>query len=200
MKKYAVDVVLLPPENIMTRAIELNRQLTRNNPPKIVLDSDTCVPHISLSMGVLDDSRREAFQSELEKIASEYTPLQLRCEGIYSEDIHAGEKISGIAIEDAKELYELHTDVMKLSNEYLTFDAVAETVYSPPSIEEITLQFINSYREKSAYKNFRPHITLGVGEMDDNNFSLHFTASKLALFHLGTYCTCRKKFFEIRLR
>ncbi len=199
MKKYAVDVVLLPPEDIILRAIELNRELVRSNPSKIVLDRDTCVPHISLSMGVLDDSMREAFQSELAKIAERYTPFQLRCEGIYSEEIPTGEKVSGIAIEDAKELYGLHTDVMKSSDEYLTHDAVAETVYSPPSVDDITLRFINLYRAKSAYKNFRPHITLGVGEMYDADFLIQFSASKLALFQLGNYCTCRKKFFEIGL-
>lgn len=199
MRKYAVDVVLLPPDDVTNRAIELNRELIRRNSSKIMLDKDTGVPHISLSMGVLDGSRRENFQSELVKIAQRYIPMQLRCDGIYTEEIPTGEKVSGIAIEDAKELYGLHTDVMKSSDEYLTHDAVAETVYSPPSVDDITLQFINSYRAKSAYKNFRPHITLGVGEMSDADFSIQFTASKLALFHLGNYCTCRKKFFEIGL-
>jgi len=199
MKKYAVDVVLLPTDDIMLRAIELNRELVRSNPSKIMLDRDTCVPHISLSMGVLDDGMREPFQSELVKIAERYTSMQLRCEGIYTEEIPTGEKVSGIAIGGTDELYVLHTDVMKLSEKYLTYDAVPDTVYSPPSVDEITLQFINSYRKKSAYKNFRPHITLGVGEMYDPDFSVQFTASKLALFHLGNYCTCRKKFFEIGL-
>lgn len=199
MKKYAVDVVLLPPDDIILRAIELNRELVRSNPSKIVLDRDACVPHISLSMGVLDDSMTEAFQSELVKIAKRYTSMQLRCEGIYTEEIPTGEKVSGMAFENTEELYGLHTGVMESSDEYLTHDAVAETVYSPPSVDEITLQFINSYREKSAYKHFRPHITLGVGEMYDPDFSVQFTASKIALFHLGNYCTCRRKFFEIGL-
>jgi hypothetical protein len=41
-------------------------------------------------------------------------------------------------------------------------------------------------------ENCLPHITIGYGQVDDFTFTAEFTASKLALCHLGIHCTCRK--------
>lgn len=192
MKRYAVDIVLVPPDRIVTEAIKLNKQLIENNPPKIELNKEYCVPHISLSMGVLNESDTEQFIRELEKIAGKHKALQLSSAGIYAVKIASGEHVSGIAVENTDELQALHNDVMELNRVYLSNDATGDMVYSPPPVEEVTLHFINNYPLASAYENFRPHITLGVGEMMNADYREDFTASKLALFHLGNYCTCRK--------
>jgi len=197
MDRNAVDIVLLPPVEIMDLSIELNRILIKNNPPKIELNKENCIPHISLSMGVLKDTDKKRFMEELYAISEKHNPLQLRTTGIYTVEIPNSEKVSGIAIENSKELYALHTDVMKLSSNYLTNDATLDTVYSPPSVDEVTLQFINKYPSKSAYENFNPHITLGVGELRDPEFDMEFTSWNMALYHLGNYCTCRKRLFDI---
>ncbi len=199
MNRYAVDIVLLPPGEIMSKAIDLNRELIRKNVPKIELNIENCIPHISLSMGVLKEIDREEFANELVSIAGKIKPLMLRCSGVYSVEIPGGENVSGIAIENSEELYNLHYEVMELSGRYLTGDATLDECYFPPPVEEITLQFINNYRERPAYGNFSPHITLGVGELTDPGFTDEFTASVLALFQLGNYCTCRRKMAEIEL-
>lgn len=199
MERYAVDIVLLPPDEIMSKSIMLNQNLNRDNPPKIELNTENCIPHISLSMGVLKESDREEFEIALVTIAGKIKPLSLRCSGIHTVDAPNGERVSGIAIENSDELYNLHKEVMQLSGRFLTDDATIDTCYSPPPVEEVTLQFINNYREKSAFGNFSPHITLGIGEMIDPDFTHEFTASVLALCRLGNYCTCRKKMAEIRL-
>jgi len=199
MRQYAVDVVILPPDEIISKAIELNRMIIRSNPPKIKLNKENCIPHISLSMGVLKDNDREVFVHELKTLTGNYKPLSLECSGIYAVEIPTGEKISGIAIENSNELYALHKDVMELSGRYMTDDATGDMVYSPPPVEDITVQIIKDYPQQSAFENFRPHITLGVGEMFDPEFTTVFTASELALFRLGNYCTCRIKLAEILL-
>jgi 2'-5' RNA ligase len=193
MDRLAVDIVLLPPEHLMSRAMELNRELIRSNPPKIGLNSKNCVPHISLAMGVLNYTDRESIVRDLRTIAAGYDPLTLQCIGIYAVEIPTGEKVSGIAIENSEELYTLHKDVMELCTGYLTHDATLDMVYAPPEAEEITLHFINRYPENSAYERFVPHITLGIGEMIDPGFSDEFIVTEMAMFHLGNYCTCRKK-------
>jgi 2'-5' RNA ligase len=198
MDFFAVDIVLLPPEHLMSRAIELNRELIRSNPPKIELNNKNCIPHISLAMGVLKHADRESIARDLTAIAAEYDPLPLRCIGIYAVEIPTGEKISGIAIENSEGLYTLHKDVMELCTGYLTHDASLDMVFTPPEAEEITLRFINRYPENSAYERFIPHITLGIGEMVDPGFSDEFVVPEMAMFHLGNYCTCRKKLAGVR--
>ena len=41
-------------------------------------------------------------------------------------------------------------------------------------------------------ENCLPHITIGYGELSHFLFPEEFTASKLALCHLGNHCTCRR--------
>ncbi|MBL7184709.1 MAG: hypothetical protein ISS70_00155 [Phycisphaerae bacterium] len=57
MSRIAVDVVLLPSDEVAARAIEANRELLKQCPGKIVLDKDNCLPHISLAMGYIDQCR-----------------------------------------------------------------------------------------------------------------------------------------------
>ena len=52
MPKIAIDVVLLPPEEIMDKAIEINRQLADD---PIKLNKENCLPHVSLCMGVVEE-------------------------------------------------------------------------------------------------------------------------------------------------
>ncbi len=78
----------------------------------------------------------------------------------------------------------------------------------PPEAGESTLLWIKHYPEKSSFENFFPHITIGYGEIDDYSFGsrkagslpMRFTASKLALCHLGNHCTCRKILASAELR
>lgn len=199
MKRYAVDIVLLPPDDLISKSIELNRKLILKNTPKIKLNRKDCLPHISLSMGVLNESERELFIEKLKIRAQDHKPFSLKSTGIYTVEIPGGEKVAGIAIEKSKELYTLHTDMMEMSEKYLTNNAIIDDVYTPPPAEEVTLHFINNYPDKSAYENFHPHITLGVGEMEDPEFTPEFTVTDLALFHLGNYCTCRKPLAKYKI-
>lgn len=52
MTKIAIDIVLLPPEEIMNKAIEINQQLADDG---IKLNKKDCLPHISLCMGVISE-------------------------------------------------------------------------------------------------------------------------------------------------
>jgi 2'-5' RNA ligase len=199
MKRRAIDIVLIPPGEIQDEAIGLNGQLIRSNPPKIKLGRYSSVPHISLCMGVLEESDRPLLQDELAAIGKEVSPLPLRCAGIHAVPIANDEIISGIAIEPDDELYALHKKVMDTGLQYLTHNATMETIYQPSEADAITLHFINKYPSESAYEYFVPHITLGVGTMSEPKFDRRFTAAILAVYHLGNYCTCREPLKTITL-
>ena len=55
MGRKAVDVVLLPSEQMMDKAIEANGELVKRFGGKIVLNRENCLPHISLAMGCVDE-------------------------------------------------------------------------------------------------------------------------------------------------
>ncbi len=57
MAKIAIDVVLLPSEEMMNKAIEINKELLKNNEDKIILDKEKCLPHISLCMGCIEEDK-----------------------------------------------------------------------------------------------------------------------------------------------
>ena len=192
MVKIAVDVVLLPSEAVMNQAIEANKGLSKQYSDQIILDKKGCLPHISLAMGCMDKQEIPIIEKILYAIADKYNPGQLNIAGISIETIALGEKISSFEVEKTDKLQLLHEEVMRITTPYFSYDVTEEMVLSPPTVGESTLLWIRNYPEKSAISNFFPHITIGYGQLEEFPFTTEFTASKLALCHLGNHCTCRK--------
>jgi len=192
MARIAIDVVLLPSDEMTDYAVEVNRELLKTFDNKIILDKENCLPHISLAMGCIDEKDIPDIEEILQDIAKKYSFRELRVVDIRAETIPTGKKVSGFKIEKTKELQLLHEEVMQRLAPYLTYDVIIDMVFSPPEVEEATLFWIRNYPEKSSFENFSPHITIGFGETDKVEVPIKFAASKLALCHLGNYCTCRK--------
>ncbi|MHC4659860.1 MAG: 2'-5' RNA ligase family protein [Planctomycetota bacterium] len=192
MDKKAVDVVLLPDEMMMDRAIAANRELVKKTGEKIVLDKERCLPHISLAMGCVDENDITAVGVVLKEIA-EKTPLtELRVIGIKTSTNSVGEKVSVFEVGKTSKLQSLHEEAMENLAPYLSYDVTADMLYNPAEVGQSTLLWIKNYRAKSGFENFFPHITIGYGEINDLSFPIKFSASRLALCHLGSHCTCRK--------
>lgn len=81
----------------------------------------------------------------------------------------------------------------------LTYDATIDTLYPKPKLEEVTLDWVNGY--KDVYYNpelFNPHFTTGFGVMDatdTENFGDIYCPT-IALCWLGNYCTVRQVLAE----
>ena len=199
MAKIAVDVVLLPSEEVTNQAIEANKVLLKQYADRIVLDKEKCLPHISLAMGCMDERDISNIEKILQSIAEKYNPGQLSVIGINTGTNSLGEKVSAFEVKKTERLLSLHKQVMRRTTPYLSYDVTAEMVIWPPMPCESTLPWIRNYPEKSAFENYFPHITIGYGQVDDFSFTAEFTASKLALCHLGNHCTCRKVLATIEL-
>lgn len=200
MAKIAVDAVLLPSETMTGRVIEANRKLLKQTSGRIVLDKENCLPHISLAMGCIDQKDIVDIEKVLEAIAGRYSVQELKVIGIRVGTNSVGEKVSVLQIERTEPLQSLHEEVMRSLMPYFMYDATADMVLSPPRAEESTLLWIMGYAEKSSFENFSPHITIGYGEMDNFSFPVKFTASRLALCHLGNHCTCMKVLVSTKLK
>jgi len=192
MAKIAVDVELLPSEEVTNRAIEANKRLLKQYSDRIILDKENCLPHISLAMGCMDEQNIPDIEKIQHKIAEKYHPGQLKVPGINIGTNSVGEKVSAFEVEKTERLQSLHEEVMLRITPYFSYDVTAEMVLSPPLACESTMLWIKNYPEKSAFGNFFPHITVGYGQLDEFPFTTEFAASKLALCHLGNHCTCRK--------
>ena len=192
MAKIAVDVVLLPSQEVTNQSIEANKSLLEHYADRIVLDKESCLPHISLAMGCMDERDIPEIEQILHVIAGKYNPGQLNIAGISITANALGEKVSSFEVKKTERLLSLHEEVMRRMTPYFSYDVTAEMVLSPPIAGEPTLLWIKNYPDKSAFEHFFPHITIGYGQLDEFPFTAEFTASKLALFHLGNHCTCRK--------
>lgn len=192
MTKLAVDIVLLPPDEIINLTVEFNRTLIKKFGRKIVLDKKHCLPHISLAMGCLDLGMLETARKILDRIAKETGKLDLTIDGIHIESRMDGNTNCLLRIEKTLRIQTLHERVMSELQSHFTYDADEAMFFSPEEIGSSTIQYVNTFREISGGKNFFPHITIGLGKLEPLKTPIHFTASTLALCHLGNHCTCRK--------
>ncbi len=192
MAKIAVDVALLPSEGMTNQAIEANKGLLKQYADRIILDKENCLPHISLAMGCMDEQDIPDIETFLHTIVEKYHLGQLSVLGINIGTNSLGEKVSSFEVTKTERLLLLHEEIMRRMTPYFSHDVSAEMVLSPPIASESTLLWIKNYPENSAFENFFPHITIGYGQVDGFSFTAEFTASKLAICHLGNHCTCRK--------
>jgi len=199
MAKIAVDVVLLPSEAMMDRAIEANRELLKQSGGEIVLDKENCLPHISLAMGCIDEKDIDDIGRILHRIAGKCSLEQLKVTGVHIGTNSVGEKVSALKIERTEALQTLHEEVSEKLEPYFSYDVSADMVYGPKASESALL-WVRNYRERASFENFFPHITIGYGEIGDFSIPMDFNASKLALCHLGNHCTCRKVLTSAELK
>jgi 2'-5' RNA ligase len=200
MGKKAVDVVLLPDEAMTEEAIEANAELVKKFGKKIVLNKKNCLPHISLTMGCIDEEDIALVERILQSIAKGCPLSNLTISGVQSAGNSAGEKVSAFEVEKTEELELLHKTVMERLAPYLSNDVTSDMVCAEGEVEESTLLWIKNYREKSSFGKFFPHITIGYGELSNFlSFPIKFAASKLALSQLGNHCTCRGILVSIEL-
>ncbi len=199
MARKAVDIVLLPTEAMMDKTIEANKELVRKFGRKIVLNKENCLPHISLAMGCAGERDIIAIEKVLKPVAEKSSLPELRVAAVRTTTNSVGEKVSVFEVEKTKELQLLHERVMDELGAYLSYNVTGDMLYRSGEIGESTLLWIKNYREKSSFANFSPHITIGYGETENLSFPIKFTASKLALCHLGNHCTCRKILASVRI-
>lgn len=197
MTRRAIDVVLLPEEAIADMAIKANAKLVESFDSEIVLNKEDCLPHISLAMGCIDEKDIASIEKILRLVAKENALGNLTVLGIQTTGVGSN-AVSAFKIERTKELQSLHETVTERLAQYFSYDVTADML-ADVEVEQRTLQWISSFREKSSYENFAPHITIGYGEMENPSFSMDFTVSKLVLCHLGNHCTCREILVSVEL-
>ena len=195
----AIDIVLLPAENISNESIVINQQLDNGSGIQQIPLGTKCLPHISLAMGGLKDEEVDSFFKEVTAIASQFSALTLHYTAIECHPNDKGEAISGIAIDENNELQKLHETLVNKFESFLKNEVNQEHFHGDETTNTSSVNWVNEYITKHSYKQFSPHITLGTGSFSGNFTPKKSITNRLAVCHLGNYCTCREVLFEVEL-
>jgi 2'-5' RNA ligase len=199
MGRIAVDVVLLPDRAMTEQAIRINRGLVGTRRAAIVLGRDTCLPHISLAMGVLAEVHTETIRQLLVELARDTPVRRLRLVGVLGSTDSRGETVSVLEVEKAAELLSLHERVMEEMRPFFRYDVTADMIDDEVAAPS-TLAWIRNYPSQASFDRFAPHITIGYGRVEpDLSFPYPFGVCRLALCHLGNHGTCRRVLASARL-
>ncbi|MBW8001609.1 MAG: 2'-5' RNA ligase family protein [Planctomycetes bacterium] len=197
MNIKAVDIAILPPPHVTNLAIEINAELVQNFKSPIALSQNSCLPHISLAMGCIEDQNLPDAESILKEIASQTDLTELVITTISTADF-ADTPVSSFEIENSAPLQKLHENIMNQMVPHLT-NSVKPDMLFDIDIADSTLTWIKNYRKNASFENFYPHITLGYGTAQYDKLPITFKPEKIAICHLGNHCTCREVIFAIDL-
>jgi len=182
-KLLAVDIVLLLPPDIAKEMVILSNHLNDSYGEKIRLNTVNRFPHISLLMGVVQESDMESIREILNRLARVNLPLSLTMTGLVSKSTS-----SAIEIQPIPELAKLQNELLEAMRPLLQDSVAPEMFVEPPT--EKTMDWVRNYVTSHAHY---PHITVGPTFDNETYTNLKkFTVSQLALAHLGFYCTCCK--------
>ena len=192
----AIDVVLLPPEEIWHWTIQLSRKSNEGQQPDILLDG-THLPHISLLQMYVYRSDYELLRGMVTRVAESCRPLTLTAKKLQTDKNGA----LVVAIRRTKELTSLHEAIADKARKFEQHvDPRAFYLSNGEAARPLTLSWVSNYIKKASYSNYDPHITIGLGVIGEQISARNFTINRLAICHLGTRCTCRKILDEWQLK
>jgi 2'-5' RNA ligase len=194
MDLLAVDVALLLPDEVRARAEALNRALWLARPDTLRLD-ERHIPHVTLVQQFVRYDNLAALAVRIETVLRGRAPLPLSVSGAGS----SGDSVV-LLIEPTPALRGLHEELIEACAGLEERDGDENAFYGadePARPRDVA--WVRHYRTDAAYDRFVPHITLGHGELPEPIAPFAFTADRVALCHLGRFCSCRVVLREWRL-
>ena len=193
MNKIAVDIVLIPPDDIVQLAIDVNRSLPDTVAENHILGRKTALPHITLLMGLAAREELPEIYQKLTVLAQHFWTLPLKITGITTLKSSDDKMFCWLSIQKTQELQDLHEAVLTEMEPIFTYgDVQKEMFYSPPPVNEVPPFWVEGIAKNNVRSKYSPHITLGWGAPSTTMEPRQFIASKIALGHVGNHGTCRK--------
>ncbi|MBP7884679.1 hypothetical protein KAZ93_00565 [Patescibacteria group bacterium] len=137
--KISVDIVLLPPPEIMDLCFELNKGIVARGGDITIFDRETCIPHISMLMGVMEEEDLPSIMADLHRIAQETKPFDLTIEELLLTQTPLGDNNYSFTLNKPDSLRQLHHTLFSKFFNRLSFDPTLDTIYPDPTPEEVTL-------------------------------------------------------------
>ena len=189
----ACAIVLLLPENVNNRCIALSDMLFRAHHGDTHLNAVSCIPHLTLAMGCVEDSYCDLLFERLTQLSRSCKPVSIVVDGVKIEN-----NVSSFSVKRSDELLSLHKDVISVVSDLFSYDADPTMFYQEPPCTTLSRYWTNDYPRTKTLDAYDPHITLGQGVLSSlDSFTFH--ANHIAVCHLGIKSTCRKILFSTSL-
>ena len=185
MKVVALDVAILPPPDVMARAMDYSAALPADGSQGLRLD-DEHLPHITLTQQFVRQEELDVVFANIEDVLEQQPPLRMRITG----SGHSGHTL-WLTIERTAELLDLHHRLMD------TLRGLERPGGGPSAFYEGAgrvgdVLWVSSFRLEASFGAFTPHITLGHGRRAPDVEPFTFDGTTVAACHLGRFCSCRK--------
>lgn len=181
----AIDVAILPPADVAARARALSASLP-DDPAGFRLDADH-LPHVTLVQSFVREEELDVAFERVDEVLRGRSALRLRVTG--------GGKSGGssvwMAIERTPELEQLHEALMHAMVGVERPGGTAAAFFEGDG-RVGDVMWVASYRLKSSFGAYTPHITLGHASQPPEVEPVAFAAETVAACHLGRFCTCRR--------
>lgn len=196
----AIDVLLIPSEEMYAQALQLNTLIHQNNPQTIKLDKNH-VPHITLLQCFIYEEDLPKVSTALEGLFQTIATDSLKAERL-SYNSSEEKSFAMISIKKSETLLKLHKKTIALLKPFIVKNGsevsfVQNTDGSP--ISRSTVAYVPVFVDQHSYKNYDPHISLGIASSKLlDSLAKHvfepitFKAQSLSVYHLGDHGTARK--------
>ncbi len=204
----AIDIVLVPPKEVIDLCLQVNAKAKSLGKSFFTLSQNDFIPHISLTLGCVEEASIPLITEKLRKLSEEQLALNLELTGLKTYTKANGDKTVYFEVKISDELRELHESSIKIAKPYLVScsDASVLVEGEKTGIAESSFNILNNYVEDYAFENYHAHISIGSFDFEEKEsvvsnekFPLSFKASTLSLFQVGNRCTCREKLFSMNL-
>ena len=181
----ALDVAILPPPPVTTRAVELSAALPENESKGLRLGSEM-LPHITLTQQFVRAAELDFVLGRVAATIAGFDVLPLEVSG-------AGKGASAVwmSIEPTPHLIDLHRRLMDALSEFERQDGTPAAFVDGDG-RPGDVDWVGGFRRNASYVSFEPHITLGHADTPPRVEPLTFDAATIAACHLGKFCTCRR--------
>lgn len=183
-KLLALDIAILPPLEVHTRATTLSAQLPERESKGLRLD-ERRLPHITLTQQFVAESDLEAVLTAVDRRLTGQSPLELCVSGI-----GRGASAVWMAIERTPDLVMLHERLMETLRLFERRGGSRAAFLGGDARTDDVL-WVKTYQAKASLLSFTPHITLGHAKHPSDIAPFSFTATTIAACHLGRFCTCQ---------
>jgi len=194
VKKIAIDIALIPPENILDTCIALHNSCEIR---RFQLWKNDFVPHISLRLMWI-------YEKDLDEVIKIVSRTDFRNFNISLTGVSSRKKqdwnYNMIDILVDTSLQSFHEDITKITSPYSQIADTADMIveWDKTWWDESAKRWINNFYTDHSFEKYNPHISLWCYNLDYSHiiFPIIFECSRLCIFQVWNVNTCRKLLWE----